>query len=81
MHVLLILWRNLLASVRPSVCKWVVGQFGSKVLIRCEEITWFCQCFAIGFDFLRIMTVHKDRPSPLDLYSQLAVFICRSEQI
>lgn len=57
-----------------SVCKWAVGQFGSTVLIQSEKTTWLCECFAIGFDLLRLMTVHGGRPSPLLLYGQQATW-------
>lgn len=64
MDVLLVPWRNVLA-VCQSVCNWAVGQFGSTVLIRGERITWFAECFAIGFVLLRLVTAPGGRPSPL----------------
>lgn len=73
MHVLLLPWRNLLA-VCQSVCSWAVSQPGSRVLIQDEHITWFCKCFAIGFNLLRLLTVHDGRPSPLFLYSRQATW-------
>lgn len=73
MDVLLVPWRNLL-TVCQSVCNWPVGQFGSTVLIQDERITWFEECFAIGFVLLRLVTVHGGRPSPLLLYRQRATW-------
>lgn len=80
MDVLLVPWRNVLA-VCQSVCKWAVGQFGSTVLIRGERITWLCECFAIGFVLLRLVTAHGGRPSPLLFIrptGYLAILFCCS---
>lgn len=73
MDVLLDPWRYLLA-VCQSVCNWAVGQFGSRVLIQGDVITWLGECFAIGFDLLRPVTVHVGRPSPMLLYGQRATW-------
>lgn len=59
-------------SVSVCLCNWAVGQIGSRVLIQGEHITWFAQCFAIGFGVLRLVTVQVGKPSPLLLYRRRA---------